>query len=344
MRVLITGAAGFIGFHCSRSLLCAGHEVLGFDDLNSYYDPRYKQTRLDTLAAFEAFSFVKGDVADERAIRSAWRSFRPEWVLHLAAQAGVRYSLENPRAYLHSNIVAFQNVIDLARETRPANFVYASSSSVYGNNERLPFRESDEAYKPISLYAATKISNEVVARAYGHLFELPMTGLRFFSVYGPFDRPDRALFRFAEAITNDRPIQVFNGGRMVRDFTYIDDLVTGIVAALKRPQVGQIYNLGRGKAVELTYVIDILEARLGKKAVRQLLPLQAGDVRATVADVSKARAELGYDPQTDVEDGVARFVDWYLSRRPSERLGAARGGACAPDPLQAWSGTAKTTF
>jgi UDP-glucuronate 4-epimerase len=297
MRVFVTGAAGFIGYHSSRKLLDAGHDVFGFDNLNDYYSPAFKHARLDILARYDRFSFARGDIGDEAALTKAWKGFMPDTVLHLAAQAGVRYSLENPRTYIHSNLVGFQNVIELARETRPNNLVYASSSSVYGGNERLPFRETDDVSKPISLYAASKISNELVARTYGHLFKLPTTGLRFFTVYGPYGRPDMALFKFAKAIRAGEPIDVYNNGKMVRDFTYI----------------GQVYNLGRGQQVDLLRMIEVLEERLGKKSTRHMLPMQAGDVEATLSDVSKARTELGYDPKVTIEEGVSRFVDWFLS-------------------------------
>lgn len=313
MRVLVTGAAGFIGYHSSRKLLDAGHEVFGFDNLNDYYSPAFKQARLDILRRYDRFLFARGDIGDEAALTKAWKSFQPDTVLHLAAQAGVRYSIENPKAYVHANLIGFQNVIELVRETHPNNFVYASSSSVYGGNERLPFRETDDVSKPISLYASTKIANELVARTYGHLFKVPTTGLRFFTVYGPYGRPDMALFKFAKAIRAGEPIDVYNNGRMVRDFTYVDDIVAGVMACLAKPQIGQVYNLGRGHQVDLLRMIEILEQRLGKKAIRRMLPMQAGDVEATLSDVSKARADLGYDPKVTIEEGVSRFVDWFLS-------------------------------
>jgi UDP-glucuronate 4-epimerase len=312
MRVLITGAAGFIGYHCARALLNDGQEVLGFDNLNDYYDPAFKHARIATLTCSGKFRFIRGDIADDAGLHAAWKAFDPEVVLHLAAQAGVRYSIENPKAYLHSNLVGFQNVVDLARASQPRNFVYASSSSVYGGNERLPFRESDDISKPISLYAATKISNELVAKTYSHLFKLPSTGLRFFTVYGPFGRPDMALFKFAKAIVTGEPIQVFNHGKMIRDFTYIDDIVSGVLAALRKPQLGQVYNLGRGKQVDLMRMIGCLEQHLGRTAIKQMMPIQAGDVETTLADISKAGQELGYVPQTNIEEGVSRFVEWFL--------------------------------
>lgn len=311
MRVFLTGAAGFIGFHTALALLEAGHHVCGFDNLNSYYDPHYKMLRLDILKGYERFSFVKGDIQDAAVLSAAWENFDPTHVIHLAAQAGVRYSIENPHAYVQTNLVGFQNVIELVRKTSPQNFVYASSSSVYGGNKTLPFRESDRVDDPISLYAATKKSNELVARTYGNLFKIKSTGLRFFTVYGPYGRPDMALFSFMRKILAGDAIPVFNRGEMLRDFTYIDDIVAGIIAANTRPTLNAIYNLGRGKQEKLLTMIGLLETSIGRKAQLDLLPMQQGDVEATLADITLARVELGFEPKTSIDVGIPRFVEWY---------------------------------
>jgi UDP-glucuronate 4-epimerase len=313
MKYFVSGAAGFIGFHTSLKLLQSGHEVLGYDSLNDYYDPQFKEGRLKVLSDFQKFSFTKGHLEDNENLSISWKKFSPERVLHLAAQAGVRYSIENPMAYIQSNIVGFQNVIELVRHTKPNNFVYASSSSVYGGNKEMPFSEEQKVDNPISLYASTKLSNELVAKCYSHLYDIPTTGLRFFTVYGPFGRPDMALFIFADKLMQDKPLPVFNGGKMFRDFTYIDDIVTGILSALETPQKGAVYNLGRGKKENLMDYIDIIAANLGKTPKLDLLPMQAGDVTATWCDIKKATQELGYRPKTDITVGIPRFCDWYLS-------------------------------
>lgn len=313
MRVLVTGAAGFIGYHASVALLATeGARVCGFDNFNDYYDPALKRRRAADLASRKGFeAMVEGDLGDRGAIERLWRDFKPDHVLHLAAQAGVRYSIENPQAYIQSNIVGFQNLIELVRAHKPINFVYASSSSVYGGNKVLPFSETQDVSNPISLYATTKIANELVAKTYGNLFGVNTTGLRFFTVYGPWGRPDMAMFKFAELMRRGEPIPVYNHGKMLRDFTYIDDIVGGVLASLRKPQLNQVYNLGRGKQVNLMDMIHALEDKLGVKAKLTMMPIQAGDVEATWADVSKARRDLGYDPRTDVNDGVAQFAQWY---------------------------------
>jgi UDP-glucuronate 4-epimerase len=310
-RVFLTGAAGFIGYHTAKRLLAAGHQVFGYDNINDYYDPRFKLARLDDLKKFSGFGFRQADLCDREMLASCWQEFRPNYVVHLAAQAGVRYSIENPFAYVHSNLVGFQNIIELARDNRPKNFVYASSSSVYGANKVLPFSETHEVSNPISLYAATKLSNELVAKCYGNLFQLPSTGLRFFTVYGPFSRPDMAMFKFAKLMQAGKPIPVFNHGKMVRDFTFVDDIVDGILASLETPRHGAVYNLGRGSPVDLLKMIDLLQEHLGIKAQIEMMPIQAGDVEATLADISKARRDLGYDPKTSIDKGVASFAHWY---------------------------------
>lgn len=311
MRVFITGVAGFIGFHVAKCLLESGHQVWGYDNLNDYYDPSHKVARLEVLHEFTNFEFLKGDLCDQGHLGGAWRRFEPSHVVHLAAQAGVRYSLVNPDAYIKSNIVGFQNVIDLVRQTRPTNFVYASSSSVYGGNRVLPFCESHEVSNPISLYAATKISNELVARTYANLFGLPSTGLRFFTVYGPYSRPDMAMFKFANLMMLGEPLPIYNGGQMLRDFTYIEDIVKGVLASIAKPQVGQVYNLGRGKQVNLIEMVAALETNLGVKAKLDLMPMQAGDVEATFASIEKAQNDLGYSPKTDIDIGVKKFAEWF---------------------------------
>lgn len=315
MTVLLTGAAGFIGYHVAKALIDRGDKVYGFDSINDYYDPSLKHYRLAQLAHSSNFSFMQGDLADKRAVRDAWEIARPRVVIHLAAQAGVRYSLQNPDAYIQSNIVGFQHVIDLVRETQPINFVYASSSSVYGGTRQLPFSEDLRLDSPISLYAATKISNELVATTYGRLFGIPSTGLRFFTVYGPLSRPDMAMFKFADLMWARRSIPVYNSGKMLRDFTYIDDIVRGVLAAVDRPEINRIYNLGKGVPDSLTDMIGYLEEGLGIKANMELLPMQAGDLDATLADISRAKADLGYAPTITLAAGVAAFCDWYLRYR-----------------------------
>lgn len=316
MKVFLTGSAGFIGFHTAKALLEQGHTVHGYDSINSYYDPFYKEIRLKVLRTFPNFYFTQGLLEDAAALSAGYTGCTPTHVIHLAAQAGVRYSIENPHAYISSNIVGFQNMIELVRQYRPTNFVYASSSSVYGSNTQLPFSESHTTASPISLYAATKLSNELVAHSYTHLYKIPNTGLRFFTVYGPYGRPDMALFQFAARMERGEKIPVFNHGQMVRDFTYVDDIVTGILAALATPEQGGIYNLGRGNREPLLRMIEVLEQALGIQADKEFLPLQAGDVVETSAEITKAREKLGYDPQTGIEVGIPRFIEWYRSVHP----------------------------
>ncbi len=329
MRILVTGAAGFIGSHLAHRLLDRGDEVLGYDNLNDYYDPTLKQARLDRLLPREGFSFVQASLEDRAAVERAFAGFVPERVVNLAAQAGVRYSLENPHAYIDSNIVGFTNILEACRHGGVEHLVYASSSSVYGANRKLPFAVEDSVDHPVSLYAATKKANELMAHTYSHLFGLPTTGLRFFTVYGPWGRPDMALFLFTKNILEGRPIDVFNHGRHSRDFTYVDDIVEGVVRTLDRvpgpdpgydpllPNPGsssapfRVYNIGNHQPVELLRYIEVLEERLGRKAERNLLPMQPGDVPDTCADVAALVRDTGYSPSTPIETGVARFVDWY---------------------------------
>jgi len=331
MRILITGAAGFIGSALSRYLLARGDEVLGIDNLNNYYDVRLKQARLSRLTATPGFRFLKASLQDGAAIARAFAEFRPQRVVNLAAQAGVRYSLENPQAYVESNLVGFVNILEACRHNQVESLVYASSSSVYGANRKLPFSVRDCVDHPVSLYAATKKANELLAHTYSHLFALPTTGLRFFTVYGPWGRPDMALFLFTRKILAGEPIDVFNYGNHTRDFTYIDDIVEGVVRTIDRVPAAnpdydafnpnpassaapyRIYNIGNQQPVQLNRYIEVIERCLGRTAIRNLQPLQPGDVPDTCADVEELIADVGYAPKTPVEVGVERFVSWYRS-------------------------------
>ena len=326
---MVTGAAGFIGFHVSQLLLERGDQVVGVDNLNDYYDVRLKRDRLRQLSGQANFSFAEIDVADRQALPELFASARLEVVIHLAAQAGVRYSLENPHAYVDSNLVGFVNILEACRHYGIRHLTYASSSSVYGANTRMPFSVHDNVDHPLSLYAATKKANELLAHTYSHLYELPTTGLRFFTVYGPWGRPDMALFKFTRAILQDRPIEVYNHGQMQRDFTYIDDIAQGVVRAADRVPAGdpawssetpdpgrsrgpfRIYNIGNHQPVQLLYLIEVLEGCLGRKAQQNLMPMQPGDVPATYADVEDLVADVGFRPETPIEEGVRRFVTWY---------------------------------
>lgn len=329
MRVLVTGAAGFIGSHLSERLLARGDEVLGYDNLNAYYDPTLKEARLAKLTPKDGFSFVRASLEDRAALEAAFDEFKPQRVVNLAAQAGVRYSLENPHAYIDSNIVGFLNILEACRHRGIEHLVYASSSSVYGANRKLPFAVEDSVDHPVSLYAASKKANELMAHTYSHLFNLPTTGLRFFTVYGPWGRPDMALFLFTKKILAGEPIDVFNHGHHTRDFTYIDDIVEGVIRTLDRvpgadPNYDplaptpasslapyRVYNIGNHQPVELLRYIEVLEECLGRKAEKRLLPLQPGDVPDTYADVEALSRDTGYSPSTPIETGVRRFADWY---------------------------------
>jgi UDP-glucuronate 4-epimerase len=310
---LVTGVAGFIGFHVGRALLDRGDRVIGVDNVNDYYDVSLKEARLALLHEHAGFTFHRIDLADQSALTEVFRRHTAEVVCHLAAQAGVRYSLVNPFAYQKSNMEGFLYLIHLAKEHKVRNFVYASSSSVYGKNKKVPFSVRDNVDHPISLYAATKKANELIAHTYSHLFGLPCTGLRFFTVYGPWGRPDMALFLFTRAILRGEPIKVYNHGRMRRDFTYIDDIVQGVLASLERPVPYAIYNLGNSRAEELLEFIACIEKTLGKRAERLLLPLQPGDVVETCADIAESTRDLGFQPTTRIEEGIERFVTWYRS-------------------------------
>ena len=331
MKVLVTGAAGFIGSTLSHVLLARGDAVHGIDNQNDYYDVRLKEARLARLTPHKQFSFERIDVADRAAMKQLFAARPFDAVVHLAAQAGVRYSIENPHAYADANLIGFLNVLEGCRHSKVGHLVYASSSSVYGSNEKLPFSEDDSVDHPVSLYAATKKANELMAHTYAHLYGLPCTGLRFFTVYGPWGRPDMALFKFTRGILAGERLPVFNRGDMVRDFTYVDDIVEGVARVVRQPAQPdpafdaaapmastsrapyRVYNIGNSSPVNLMRYLEVLEAKLGRKAELDLMPMQAGDVRATVADVSRLEKAVGFRPATPVEVGVGRFVDWYRS-------------------------------
>jgi UDP-glucuronate 4-epimerase len=328
-KILVTGAAGFIGFHTSRRLLARGHVVVGLDNVNDYYSVQLKRDRLQQLQADAKFSFHKLDLADREGVAEVFQAGRFEEVVHLAAQAGVRYSLENPGVYVDSNLVGFVNILEGCRHNCVKHLVYASSSSVYGANTKMPFSVHQNVDHPVSLYAATKKANELMAHTYSHLFGLPTTGLRFFTVYGPWGRPDMALFLFTQAILEGRPIDVFNHGKMRRDFTYIDDIVEGVVRVMDRtpqpdmqwssnqPDPGtsmapyRVYNIGNNQPVELLEMISLVEKCLGKTATKNFLPMQPGDVTETYADVDDLVRDTGFRPSTPLPDGIARFIEWY---------------------------------
>jgi UDP-glucuronate 4-epimerase len=352
MTVLVTGTAGFIGYHVARALLDRGETVVGLDNFNPYYDVRLKEARAAGLRERAGFTEIRLDLADGAGVRDLFAAYRPRRVIHLAAQAGVRYSLENPRAYVDSNLVGFFNVLEAARAHPPGHLVYASTSSVYGANTVQPFSPHHGADHPMTLYAATKRANEAMAHSYAHLFGIPMTGLRFFTVYGPWGRPDMALFLFTRAMLAGEPIKVFNNGDMVRDFTYIDDIVAGILALADAPPAPRpetagtpgaprtldpatspvapfaVHNIGNGRPVALMTYITVLERTLGIEARKEMLPMQPGDVPGTWADIADLTEVTGYAPETPVEVGVGRFVDWYLSFYGDPRR--APGAASAP--------------
>ena len=329
MKVLVTGAAGFIGYHVCKVLCERGDEIVGIDNLNDYYDVSLKQARLQQLAAFNNFRFCKIDIADRPAIEELFEQESFDRVINMAAQAGVRYSLENPQAYVSSNLVGFANLLECCRQHAIEHFVYASSSSVYGANETMPFSTQDNVDHPVSLYAATKKANELMAHSYSHLYQIPTTGLRFFTVYGPWGRPDMSPILFAKAILAGEPIKVFNHGKHRRDFTYIDDIVGGVVQCLDKIPTGnpawsglepdpsssrapwKIYNIGNSEPVELLSYIELMEKAFGKSTGKELLPLQPGDVEHTYADISSLQNEIGYSPNTSIEQGLQLFADWY---------------------------------
>jgi len=314
MVYLVTGTAGFIGFHVANSLLDKGIEVIGFDNLCDYYSVKLKRDRHSKLKARDGFTCIEQDLCDLNFLDSIFKKYRPDKVCHLAAQAGVRYSLINPFAYERANLLAFLNIIDLSKQYKVKRFVYASSSSVYGGLEKLPFTEEDRVDTPISLYAATKKSNELTAHCYSHLFKLNTVGLRFFTVYGPWGRPDMAMWIFTERISKNKPIKIFNYGKMQRDFTYVDDIVSGVIASLQNEDLPlyEIFNLGNHRSEKLMDLISIIEKELGREAIKELLPIQPGDVPATYADIQKAQEKLGFYPETPISSGVPKFIKWYL--------------------------------
>jgi UDP-glucuronate 4-epimerase len=329
--ILVTGAAGFIGFHVAMRLLENGRKVVGLDNLNAYYDPKLKEARLAELAKFDGFRFVKLDLADRGGMAALFAEYRFPFVVHLAAQAGVRYSLVDPHAYVDSNLSGFTNILEGCRHNGCRHLLFASSSSVYGSNTRMPFSVHDNVDHPLSLYGASKKANELMAHAYAHLFRLPTTGLRFFTVYGPWGRPDMAMWLFASAIIAGQPIKLFNHGNMRRDFTYVDDVVESVVRLVDRAPSGdpswsgetpdpgsssapwRVYNIGNNNPVELLEVVRLLEEKIGMKAKRELLPMQPGDVPATYADVDDLMRDVDFKPATPIAEGIGRFIDWYQS-------------------------------
>ncbi len=344
MRILVTGTAGFIGFHVANKLLNDGHVIIGFDSVNDYYDVNLKYGRLNaaginlkegkSYAKLEStihppYCFYKGNLENKEELEDVFKKESIEIVIHLAAQAGVRYSLQNPQAYISSNINGFANILECCRHYNIKHLVYASSSSVYGLNDSIPFKTSDNTDHPVSLYAASKKSNELMAHVYSHLFKIPTTGLRFFTVYGPWGRPDMALFIFTDSIIKEKPVQIFNSGKMLRDFTYVDDIVDGIIKAMnKMPEQNnewkestsdassssapyKIYNIGNNKPVNLLDFVEAIEAELGIKAIKEFLPMQPGDVVTTYADITDIKNDLGYSPETSIKDGIKNFINWY---------------------------------
>jgi UDP-glucuronate 4-epimerase len=327
--ILVTGCAGFIGFHVAQRLLERGERVLGLDNLNPYYDVRLKEARLEQLQRSKQFQFERLDLADRSAMASLFERYPIRRVIHLAAQAGVRYSLTNPHAYVDSNLTGFVNILEGCRHIKVEHIVYASSSSVYGGNTHMPFSVHDNVDHPVSLYAATKKANELMAHCYAHLYRIPSTGLRFFTVYGPWGRPDMALFIFTKAILEGKPIEVFNFGKMQRDFTYIDDIAEGVIRVLDKPATAdptwnsacpdpskssgpyRIYNIGNHQPVELLHLIEILEGCLGRKAEKVMLPIQLGDVPATFADIEALESDIGFKPATSIDTGIGKFIQWY---------------------------------
>lgn len=313
MKVLVTGCAGFIGMHVAKILLNRGDQVIGIDNLNNYYDPTLKLARLEQLKPYTNFHFIKGDIADRTLIEDLFAAEKPDQVINLAAQAGVRYSLENPHAYIQSNIVGFANILEGCRHHDVKHLVYASSSSVYGGNTKMPFSVGDKVDNPVSLYAATKKANELMAHTYSHLYNLPTTGLRYFTVYGPWGRPDMSPWLFTSAILEDRPIKVFNHGKMQRDFTYIDDIAQGTIHAMDRSldKHYKIYNIGSHQPIELMTFIKTIEDALNKEANKCFLPMQSGDVVATYADVEDLKQDVGFTPSTTLEEGIKNWTNWY---------------------------------
>lgn len=309
MKILLTGAAGFIGFHTAQVLLARGDEVVGLDNLNSYYDPTLKQHRLEKLKAIKGFRFIQGDILDRPTVAKAMQGC--DRVIHLAALAGVRYAFDHPDEYIDINITGFFHVLDEVRKQKIGGLVYASSSSVYGGNDKLPATETDRTDNQVSLYGMNKKDNELMAHVYHHLYGTHVTGLRFFTVYGPYGRPDMALFLFTDAILKSNPLQIYGEGKMQRDFTYIDDIVSGIIASCDKNYPEEIFNLGCGRKEELMDFVTMIEKACGKEGKKVFLPMQPGDVRASLADISHAKDKLGYEPKTQIKDGIPKFVQWY---------------------------------
>jgi len=310
-KILVTGSAGFIGMHLCKSLLRDGYDVCGIDNMNDYYSPLLKEARMKVLMEYDNFNFLKGDISDTGFINSVFKEHKPIKVVNLAAQAGVRYSLENPYSYVQSNIVGFINILEACRHQKVEGLIYASSSSVYGGNKKMPFSVEDRVDRPLSIYAASKKANELMAHSYSHLYGLKTTGLRFFTVYGPWGRPDMAMYIFAEKIMNGEKIPVFNNGKMKRDFTYIDDIIMGVRSAMKNNYECEIFNLGNNVSENLMDMIHIIEMNLGMKAELDLMDIQPGDVKETNADIEHSRNKLGYEPTTPISIGIPRFLDWY---------------------------------
>lgn len=318
-KILVTGSAGFVGFHLSKRILEEGGEVIGYDNLNDYYDVNLKYARLEILEKYEKFTFIKGNLADKEAVDNLFITYKPDVVVNLAAQAGVRYSIDNPGSYIESNIVGFYNILEACRHYPVSHLLYASSSSVYGNQKKTPFSTDDNVDHPISLYAATKKSNELMAFTYSHLYNIPATGLRFFTVYGPYGRPDMAYFSFTQKIMRGETIKIFNNGDMYRDFTYVDDIVQGIMNMLLNPPKpdengdrAKVYNIGNNNPEKLMYFIETLEKAIGKTAEKEYLPMQPGDVYQTYADVTDLQRDFDFKPSTSIEDGLNRFAKWYF--------------------------------
>jgi len=311
MKILVTGAAGFIGYHLCKRLLNDDFEILGIDNLNDYYDPNLKLARIDQLKNFKNFKFEKVDIANKDLITQSFQSFKPRKVVNLAAQAGVRYSIENPYAYMESNLIGFLNIIELCRHNDVEGLIYASSSSVYGGNKKIPFSIGDQIDKPLALYGATKQANELIAHSYSHLYGLRTTGLRYFTVYGPWGRPDMAMYIFTKKILAGKPIPVFNKGNMRRDFTYIHDIISGTHSAINKNYKYGLFNLGNNKSEKLMDMIALIEKELGKKAIIDFKPMQPGDVKESFADIGKSIKKLNYNPKTSIDEGIPKFVSWY---------------------------------
>ena len=309
MKILLTGAAGFIGFHTIQKLIARGDEVIGFDNVSPYYDPTLKENRLKILQNLKGFTFIRGDILDRAAVAKAMTGV--DRVCHLAALAGVRYSFEHPEEYIDINITGFFNVVDEVRKQKINGLIYASSSSVYGGNDKLPANENDRTDNQLSLYGQNKKDNELMAHTYHHLYGMPVTGLRFFTVYGPYGRPDMALFLFTDAILKKNKMQIFGEGKMQRDFTYVDDIADGIIASIDKNYPEEVFNLGSGRKEELMDFVSMIEKACGIEGNKEFLPMQPGDVRASLADISKAQKMLGYEPKTMIKDGIPKFVEWY---------------------------------